>query len=87
MATREITPRADSLLDVERTFWDRLAYFGRFLWRDRSGVVGLAEGDRPEEIDTRPPIVARAAADGTIRLETTPHLRHWTEESGGADDG
>ena len=42
MATREITPRADSLLDVERTFGDRLAYFGRFLWRDRSGVVGLA---------------------------------------------
>ena len=32
---------ADSLLDVERTFKDRLAYAGRFLWRDRSGVIGL----------------------------------------------
>jgi ABC-type dipeptide/oligopeptide/nickel transport system permease subunit len=32
---------ADSLLDVERTFKDRLAYMGRFLWRDRSGIVGL----------------------------------------------
>jgi ABC-type dipeptide/oligopeptide/nickel transport system permease subunit len=39
MATRDIT--ADSLLDVERTWRDRLAYMGRFLWRDRSGVVGL----------------------------------------------
>ncbi len=39
MATRDIT--ADSLLDVERTWRDRLAYAGRFLWRDRSGVVGL----------------------------------------------
>jgi ABC-type dipeptide/oligopeptide/nickel transport system permease subunit len=29
------------MLDVERTFRDRLAYMGRFLWRDRSGVVGL----------------------------------------------
>jgi len=29
------------LLDVERTFKDRLAYLGRFLWRDRSGIVGL----------------------------------------------
>jgi ABC-type dipeptide/oligopeptide/nickel transport system permease subunit len=29
------------MLDVERTFRDRLAYAGRFLWRDRSGVVGL----------------------------------------------
>lgn len=41
MAVKEITQTADSLLDVERTFADRLAYFGRFLWRDRSGVVGL----------------------------------------------
>jgi len=31
----------DSLLDTEKTFKDRLAYFGRFLWRDRSGVIGL----------------------------------------------
>jgi len=29
------------LLDVERTFKDRLAYMGRFMWRDRSGIVGL----------------------------------------------
>ena len=39
MATREAA--ADSLLDVERTLKDRLAYMGRFLWRDRSGLVGL----------------------------------------------
>ncbi len=37
----EKTATADSLLDVERTFKDRLAYMGRFLWRDRSGVIGL----------------------------------------------
>ncbi len=41
MATRETVRTADSLLDVERTWRDRLAYFGRFLWRDRSGVIGL----------------------------------------------
>jgi len=41
MATRETTPTSDSLLDVQRTFKDRLAYAGRFLWRDRSGVIGL----------------------------------------------
>jgi ABC-type dipeptide/oligopeptide/nickel transport system permease subunit len=41
MATEEATRTADSLLDVERTLRDRLAYFGRFLWRDRSGVIGL----------------------------------------------
>ena len=41
MATKQTTPTADSLLDVERTFQDRLAYLGRFLWRDRSGVIGL----------------------------------------------
>ena len=36
------TPRtADSLLDVERTLKDRLTYAGRFLWRDRSGVIGV----------------------------------------------
>ncbi len=41
MAANEKTLTADSMLDVERTFKDRLAYLGRFLWRDRSGVVGL----------------------------------------------
>ena len=41
MASKEVTRTADSLLDVERTFRDRLAYYGRFLWRDRSGVIGL----------------------------------------------
>ncbi len=41
MAVKERIQTADSLLDVERTFPDRLAYWGRFLWRDRSGVVGL----------------------------------------------
>jgi ABC-type dipeptide/oligopeptide/nickel transport system permease subunit len=41
MAVKETIQTADSMLDVERTFADRLAYFGRFLWRDRSGVIGL----------------------------------------------
>lgn len=41
MATREMIQTADSLLEVERTFRDRVAYLGRFLWRDRSGVIGL----------------------------------------------
>ncbi|GAB4533359.1 MAG: ABC transporter permease [Anaerolineae bacterium] len=41
MAVKDTVQSADSLLDVERTFADRLAYLGRFLWRDRSGVVGL----------------------------------------------
>ena len=47
MADKETTTQqtvgasADSLLDVERTFKDRLAYAGRFLWRDKSGVIGL----------------------------------------------
>lgn len=43
MANEETTTQrtADSLLDVERTFRERLAYAGRFLWRDRSGVIGL----------------------------------------------
>jgi ABC-type dipeptide/oligopeptide/nickel transport system permease subunit len=30
------------MLEVERTFQDRLAYLGRLLWRDRSGVIGLS---------------------------------------------
>jgi ABC-type dipeptide/oligopeptide/nickel transport system permease subunit len=36
-----IPQTADSLLDIEKNFKDRLAYFGRFLWRDRGGVIGL----------------------------------------------
>jgi len=41
MAPNKTTSTTDSLLDVEQTFRDRLAYFGRFLWRDRGGVLGL----------------------------------------------
>jgi len=42
-ATPQGTPgaSADSLLDVEQTFRQRVAYYGRFLWRDKSGVIGL----------------------------------------------
>ena len=41
MVTKERVAGADSMLEVERSLKDRLAYMGRFLWRDRSGVVGL----------------------------------------------
>ena len=43
MAVRDITPQqgADSLLEVEQTFGDRLGYFFRLLWRDKSGVIGI----------------------------------------------
>jgi ABC-type dipeptide/oligopeptide/nickel transport system permease subunit len=41
MATRETVRTADSMLEVERTLRDRVAYAGRFLWRDRSGVIGM----------------------------------------------
>lgn len=40
MADKAITS-ADSLLDVEQSFSDRLAYLGRFLWRDKGGVLGM----------------------------------------------
>lgn len=41
MDEKSIPQTAYSMLDVERTFRDRLAYLGRFLWRDRSGIIGL----------------------------------------------
>ncbi len=42
MAVKETTPRdAESLLEVEQTFGDRLRYLGRLLWRDKSGVIGV----------------------------------------------
>jgi hypothetical protein len=48
--------------------------------RVAEGYVGLVERDRPEEIDARPPVAASRREDGTVRLEVTPHLRHWTGE-------
>jgi peptide/nickel transport system permease protein len=41
MATEQTLHTEDSLLDVERTFWDRMAYASQFLWRDRSGIIGF----------------------------------------------
>ena len=48
--------------------------------RVRSGLIGFSDREKPEEIDTHPQMVAQHAEDGTLRLETTPHMRHWTEE-------
>jgi hypothetical protein len=48
--------------------------------RVEQGYVGLVERKRAEEIDTRPPVVASRREDGTMRLEVTPHLRHWKKE-------
>jgi hypothetical protein len=48
--------------------------------RVEQGAVGLAERDRPGEIGTMPPVVASLREDGTLRLEVTPHLRHWKGE-------
>ncbi|RME80875.1 MAG: ABC transporter permease [Caldilineae bacterium] len=31
----------DTLLDIEKTPLQRLAYYGRFLWRDRGGMIGM----------------------------------------------
>jgi len=44
------------------------------------GYVGLFDGGRPEEIEAHTPVVAEPRGDGTLRLEVTPHLRHWVEE-------
>jgi hypothetical protein len=44
------------------------------------GYVGLYDDGRPEEIEALSPVVAEPRGDGTLRLEVTPHLRHWIEE-------
>jgi hypothetical protein len=48
--------------------------------RISAGLVGLAEGGMPGEIDAHRPLLARRASDNTLRLETIPHTRHWTED-------
>ncbi len=40
MARDQIVQTEHNLPDVEHTFWDRLVYAGRFLLRDRSGIIG-----------------------------------------------
>jgi ABC-type dipeptide/oligopeptide/nickel transport system permease subunit len=42
MATEQATRATDSLLEVERTLWERITYAGRFLWRDKSGMLGMS---------------------------------------------
>ena len=41
MASSLAPAAADNLLDTGRTLRQRLAYLGRFLWRDRSGIIGI----------------------------------------------
>lgn len=42
------------------------------------GHVALVERGGPGEILTRVPVMASRADDGTLRLQVTPYLRHWT---------
>jgi hypothetical protein len=44
-----------------------------------NGLVGFTESGRSDEIDARPAVVAKRAPDGNLRMEVTPHLRHWNE--------
>jgi len=48
--------------------------------RVAAGLVGLLEREATGEINTRPPVVATCADDGTLRLRVSPHLRHWAAE-------
>ena len=41
MTTNRAAQNNDSFVDIERTFWDRLAYARQALLRDWSGIVGL----------------------------------------------
>jgi ABC-type dipeptide/oligopeptide/nickel transport system permease subunit len=41
MADKALSHGADSRLEQEVTFKDRLAYLGRLLWRDRIGIIGI----------------------------------------------
>jgi hypothetical protein len=45
----------------------------------RRGLIGVADEKNTESLDSRIPVVARRV-DGALRLETTPHLRHWQNE-------
>lgn len=41
MTTNRAAQNNDSFVDIERTFWDRLAYVRQSLGRDWSGIIGL----------------------------------------------
>jgi hypothetical protein len=48
--------------------------------RVEEGQIGLLEHDRSYEIDVMAPVVAIRGAEGTLRLEVTPHLRRRTAD-------
>ncbi len=41
MAKNRAVQTNDSFLDIERTFLNRMFYASRFLWRDKSAIIGL----------------------------------------------
>jgi hypothetical protein len=48
--------------------------------RIKRGLVGLAGEDQAEGVVTQPPVVVAREVEGTLRLQVTPHLRHWNED-------
>lgn len=47
----------------------------------KRGLAGLADEDEAVSLDIWTPVVGRRV-DGTLRLESTPHLRHWLDKEG-----
>jgi ABC-type dipeptide/oligopeptide/nickel transport system permease subunit len=41
MQDKLITSKADTLLEVQYTWWDKMSRLGRLLWRDRIAIVGI----------------------------------------------
>jgi hypothetical protein len=48
--------------------------------RIKRGLVGLAGEEEAEGVVTQPPVVVAREVEGTLRLQVTPHLRHWKED-------
>jgi hypothetical protein len=45
-----------------------------------SGALGFEGKDRPDAVGLQPPVTAKRASDGSLRLQGTPYLRHWNEK-------
>jgi peptide/nickel transport system permease protein len=41
MQNNPSTHQSDTLLEVKVTFWDKVKFAGRFLWRDRIAIIGI----------------------------------------------
>jgi hypothetical protein len=66
--------------EVDRGMQRRVQLLDYYKSLVASGALGFVGNDRSDAVGLQPPVTAKRASDGSLRIQGTPYLRHWNEK-------